>query len=141
MEHCRGLQHHRVDFLVRLRRGLALRDRDGNLISAASSAEQTALLEGVTVPVVEKCPDLTTSEVFKLELEGRQVWNDLDSSDSDDHERTVRVFLCLVIDALYRDCELASVRSLWELMVATDVQHVKLFGPRCRVNDVSVIIS
>ena len=131
MEHCRGVQHHRLDCLVRLRRGLALRDRDGNLMSTTDSANQAALLEGVTVPVVERCPDATPAEVFQLELEGKSVWDDLERDETDGLERTVRLFLCLVIDALYRDCDLVSVCGLWELMVATDAQHVTLFGPRC----------
>ena len=141
MEHCRGVQHHRLDCVVQLRRRLALRDRDGNLMSAADSSNQAALLEGVTVPIVEKCPIATPSEVFKLELDGKPVWGNLDCSDTNDQERTVRLFLCLVIDALYRDCDLASVRGLWELMVATDAQQVTMFGSRCRVDDVLVIMT
>ena len=73
MEHCRGVQHHRLDCLVRLRRGLALRDRDGNLMSTTASVNQAALLEGVTVPVVERCPNATPAEVFQLELDGGEV--------------------------------------------------------------------
>ena len=105
-------------------------------MSVAESAEQATLLEGVTVAVVEKCPDFNTAEVFKLELEGKSVWDDLSDIEMNNHERTVRVFLCLVVDALHRDCDLASVLSLWDLMVAADAQHVSMFGPRCRVNDV-----
>ena len=140
MEHCRGVQHHRLDCLVRLRRGLALRDRDGNLVSTTDSANQTALLAGVTVPVVERCPDATPAEVFQLELDGKSVWDDLERDETDGLERTVRLFLCLVIDALYRDCDLVSVCGLWELMVATNAQHVTMFGPRCRIDDVLVTI-
>ena len=140
MEHCRGVQHHRLDCLVRLRRGLALRDRDGNLMSTTDSANQAALLEGVTVPLVERCPDATPAEVFQLELDGKSVWDDQERDETDGLERTVRLFLCLVIDALYRDCDLVSVCGLWELMVATDAQHVTMFGPRCRIDDVFVTI-
>ena len=140
MEHCRGVQHHRLDCLVRLRRGLALRDRDGNLMSTSDSATQAALLKGVTVPVMERCPDVTPAEVFQLELEGRPVWDDLERDETDSQERTVRLFLCLVIDALYRDCDLMSVCGLWEIMVATDAQHVTMFGRRCRLDDVLVTI-
>ena len=140
MEHCRGVQHHRLDCLVRLRRGLALRDRDGSLMSTTASVNQAGLLEGVTVPVVERCPDATPAEVFQLELDGRSVWDDLERGETDGLERTVRLFLGLVIDALYRDCDLASVCGLWELMVATDAQHVTLFGLKCRIEDVLVII-
>ena len=140
MEHCRGVQHHRLDCLVRFRRGLALRDRDGTLMSTCDSAIQAALLEGVTVPVVERCPDVTPAEVFQLELEGRPVWDDLERDETDSQERTVRLFLCLVIDALYRDCDLMSVCGLWEIMVTTDAQHVTMFGRRCRLDDVLVTI-
>ena len=103
MEHCRGLQHHRLDCLVRLRRGLALRDRDGNLMSVSDSVAQSALLEGVSVPIVERCPDVTPAEVFQMELAGKPVWENLEQDESEGQERTVRLFLCLVIDALYRD--------------------------------------
>ena len=140
MEHCRGVQHHCLDCLVRLRRGLALRDRDGNLMSTTDSSNQAALLEGVTVPVVERCPDAIPPEVFQLELDGKSFWDDMERDETDGLERTVRLFLCLVIDALYRDCDLASVCGLWELMVATDAQHVTMFGPRCRIDDVLVTI-
>ena len=135
-----GVQHHRLDCLVRLRRELALRDRDGNLMSTSDSAIQAALLEGVTVPVVERCPDVTPAEIFQLELEGRPVWDDLERDETDSQERTVQLFLCLVIDALYRDCDLMSVCGLWEIMVATDAQHVTMFGRRCRLDDVLVTI-
>ena len=73
-------------------------------------------------------------------MEVRSVWDDLERDETDGLERTVRLFLCLVIDALYRDCYLASVCGLWELMVATDAQHVTLFGLKCRIEDVLVII-
>ena len=140
MEHCRGVQHHRLDCLVRLRRGLALRDRDGNLMAVSDSAAQSALLEGVTVPVVESCPDVTPAEVFQMELAGKPVWDDLEQDESEGQERTVRLFLCLVIDALYRDCDLLSVCGSWELMVATDAQHLTMFGRRCRLDDILVTI-
>ena len=140
MEHCRGVQHHRLDCLVRLRRGLALRDRDGNLMAVSDSADQSALLEGKTVPVVERCPDVTPAEVFQMELAGKPVWEDLEQDESEGQERTVRLFLCLVIDALYRDCDLLSVCGLWELMVATDAQHLTMFGRRCRLDDILVTI-
>ena len=140
MEHCRGLQHHRVDCLIRLRRGLALHNCDWNLMSPAESAEQASLLEGVTVPVVGKEPDFTTAEVFKLEMERRPVWDDLSCDEMNNHKRTVRLFLCLVVDALYRDCDLTSVRNLCVLMVAADAQHVSMFGPSCPDNDVLVTV-
>ena len=140
MEHCRGVQHHRLDCLVRLRRGLALRDRDGNLMAVSDSAAQSALLEGVTVSVVERCPDVTPAEVFQMELAGKPVWEDLEQDESEGQERTVRLFLCLVIDALYRDCDLLSVCGLWELIVATDAQHLTMFGRRCRLDDILVTI-
>ena len=140
MEHCRGVQHHRLDCLVRLRRGLALRDRDGNLMSVSDSVAQSALLEGVSVPIVGRCPDVTPAEVFQMELAGKPVWEDLEQDESEGQERTVRLFLCLVIDALYRDCDLLSVCGLWELMVATDAQHLTMFGRRCRLDDILVNI-
>ena len=94
----------------------------------------------MTVPIVERCPDVTPAEVFQMELAGKPVWEDLEQDESEGQERTVRLFLCLVIDALYRDCDLLSVCGLWELMVATDAQHVTMFGRRCRLDDIVVTI-
>ena len=37
LEHRRGIRHHRLDCLIRLRRGLALRRRDGTFMSESES--------------------------------------------------------------------------------------------------------
>ena len=52
-EHCRGFRHHRIDCLIRLRRGLPLRKRDGTLMSVTESDRCVANLAGEMVPVVE----------------------------------------------------------------------------------------
>ena len=56
------MRHHRLDCLIRMRRERALRKRDGALKSETESEECAMLLEGVTVPTVEKCPYFTASE-------------------------------------------------------------------------------
>ena len=62
------------------------------------------------------------------------------SSDDVDQTESVRLFVCLVIDAIYRDRNFAGVRHLWDLMVASNGQHSVLFGATCRESDVLVIM-
>ena len=38
----------------------------------------------------------------------------------------------------YRDCDFASVRHLWDLLVASNGQHSVLFGATCRESDALV---
>ena len=71
-EHCRGVRHHRLDCLVRLRRGLALRKRDGLLMSESEAAAFTATVIGESVPQIEVCPAVTVIEA--LRTEGRSLW-------------------------------------------------------------------
>ena len=139
MEHCRGLGHHRLDCVVRLHRGLPLRRRDGTLMTSDESAECRVNLEGVSVPFLETCPSLNVVEVFELEGAGRPVWGDEEEGE-DWPERTVRLFICFVVDALYRDCQFASVTNLWEVLVASDPQHAVLFGAQCGLKDVMVSV-
>ena len=138
MEHCRGLRHHRLDCLIRLFRDLPLRRRDGSLMSNEESVECRSSLGGAMVPFIETCPSFSVLEVFELEAAGRPVWGDEEEEDLL-CEKTVHLFVCLVIDAIYRGCQFASVTSLWEVMVASEPQHASLFGVTCEVNDVMVI--
>ena len=139
-EHCRGMRHHRLDCLVRLRRGLALRKRDGTLMSERESEACAAMLVGETVPIVESCPSVTVFEALQTEAAGRSVWGDLRAVDGNQHIESVRLFMCLVVDAIYRDCDFSSVTHLWDLMVSSNSQHAVLFGAACREADVMVII-
>ena len=100
------------------------------------SAESRGNLGGVTVPFVETCPALSVLEVFDLEGTGRPVWCE-ETEDDAWPERTVRLFVCLVVDALYRDCQFSSVTNLWEVLVASDPQV--LIGTNSGLNDVMVI--
>ena len=99
MEHCRRLRHHRLDCIVRLYRGLPLRRRDGTLMTTDESAEWRVNLGGVVVNFVVTCPALSVLEVFELEGAGRSVWGE-ETEDDAWRERTVRLFVCLVVDAL-----------------------------------------
>ena len=139
-EHCRGMRHHRLDCLVRLRRGLALRRRDDTLMSESESEACAAMLVGETVPIVESCPSVTVLEALQTEAAGRSMWGQLSAVDDDQHIESVRLFVCLVADAIYRDCDFSSVTHLWDLMVSSDSQHAVLFVTACREADVMVII-
>ena len=137
MEHCRGLRHHRQDCVVRLHRGFPLRRRDGTLMTSEESAECRATLDGVTATFMETCPSLSVLEVFELEGSGRPVWEE-EKEGEDWPERTMRLFVCCVLDALYRDCQFSGVANLWEVLVASDPEHAVLFGARCALSDVMV---
>ena len=140
-EHCRGIRHHRLDCLVRLRRGLALRKRDGTLVSKAEADVCSAALTGETVPLIETCPNVTVLEAQHIESGGGSVWGARQGADGVDQTESVRLFVCLVIDAVYRDCNFTSVQHLWDLMVASNSQHAILFGATCRESDVLVIMN
>ena len=126
-EHCRRLRHHRLDCIVRLYRGLPLRRRDGTLMTTDESDECRTNLGGASGPYVETCPSLSVIEVFDLEGAGRPVWGK-EQDDDAWPERTVHLFVCLVLDAIYRDCQFSSVTNLWEVLVASEAQHAFLFG-------------
>ena len=98
-EHFRGVRHHRLNCLVRLRRGLALRKRDGTLMSKSEADERNATLIGEAVPVIEVCPNVTVLEALQIESAGGSVWGAMRSSDDVDQTESVRLFVCLVIDA------------------------------------------
>ena len=138
-EHCRGVRHHRLDSLTRLRRGLPLRRRDGTLMSEAESAAFALTMAGESVPQVEVCPDTTVLEALQLEAEGGSMWRNGSDVSEDRQVESVRFFLCLVVDAMYRVCDFSSVRYLWDLIVASNRQHSSLFGAGCQDSDVLVI--
>ena len=137
-EHCRGFRHHRLDCLIQLRRGLPLRKRDGTLMSVTESDRCVADLAGEMVPVVEVCPNMSVEEVLQTELNGRSVWGESQSIDGVVQTESVQLFVCLVVDAIYRDCNFTSIQHLWDLMVASNSQHSVLFGSACRDSDVLV---
>ena len=134
-EHCRGFRHHRLNCLIRLRR-----KRDGTLMSVTESDRCVANLAGEMVPVVEVCPNMSVVEVLQAELNGRSVWGESQSIDGVVQTESVRLFVCLVVDAIYRDCNFTSIQHLWDLMVASNSQHSVLFGSACRDSDVLVIM-
>ena len=137
-EHCRGMRHHKLDCLVRLRRGLALRKRDGTLMSEAEADACAGMLSGESVPVVETCPSVSIYEALQTEAAGGSVWGSQQGSDDVDQTESGRLFVCLVIDAIYHECDFASVQHLWDLLVASNGQHSVLFGATCREYDALV---
>ena len=99
--------------------------------------EWRASHEGAHVPVSDVCPNYTVAEVFALDRDGKAIWDDSILSDDHDDKR-VRLFVCLVVDAFYRNCTLSAVPALWELMVAADLSTSSLFGQTCHDGDVLV---
>ena len=52
---------------------MALRERDGTLMSESEADGCAAMLAGEKVPLVEACPNLSVIEALQTESEGRSV--------------------------------------------------------------------
>ena len=92
-------------------------------------------LKGVSVPLLESCPNLSVSDVFNLERAGRSVWEGMPF---EDHCNWHTIRLCLVLDTMYRDCHFCSVTNLWEVMVTAE-HHCDPFGGQvCQLGDILV---
>ena len=137
LEHCRGVLHHKLDCLVRSRRGLFLRRRNGALMSASEAAAMEEELRGLSLPEVEVCPSFSVREVFAVEARGESIW-DSGVPEVPDNERSLRLFLCFVLDALYRGGDVTSLTQLWDLVATTDVSYHCLLSGGCRKEDVVV---
>ena len=138
-ENCRGLRHHRLDCIVRLARGMPLlRHRDKTLMTSDEAAECRTEYEGVSVPKIEMCPSYSVSEVFELEVAARAVWEE-EQYEEAGTEQTMQLFVWLVLDAIYQDCQFTSVTNLWDVMVTFEPQHAALFGQKCQLSDVMVM--
>ena len=109
-------------------------------MTEAESAAFVSTVAGESVPQVEVCPDTTVLEALHIEAEGGSVWRDGSEASEDRQVESVRLFLCLVVDAVYRDCDFSSVRYLWDLIVASNRQNSSLFGAGCQESDVLVIL-
>ena len=114
--------------------------QDGTLMTDEDVNECQGQLEVVAVPQIERCPDFTVTEVLRLEHDDRPVWDNSQPKDNG-RERTIRFFVCLVIDEIYRDCHFSNVAHLWDVMVASDWQYSSLYGEGCRVRDALVTMS
>ena len=137
LEHCRGVIHHKLDCLVRSRRGLVLRRRSGALMSAAEAAVMEEELRGLSLPEVVVCPPFSVREVFAVEARGESIWNS-GVPEVPDNERSLRLFLCFVLDALYRGGDVTSLAQLWDSVATTDVSYQSLLSGGCRKEDVVV---
>ena len=135
LEHCRGVIHHKLDCIVRLRRGLLLRRPTGAVMRVAEAAQME--LRGLSIPDVEVCPSLSVQDVFRIESGGGSIWRST-VQEVPDTERSLRMFLCVVVDALYRGGDVTDLTSLWDSLATTDVSYGSLFGGRCR-NEVVVV--
>ena len=139
LEHCRGVIHHRLDCLVRLRRGMLLRRPTGAVMGVLEAAQMVEELRGLSVPDVEVCPALSVPDVFRIESGGGSIWS-FDRAGRADTERSLRMFLCVVVDALYRGGDVTGLTDLWDSLSTTDVSYRNFFGGGCRKEDVVVII-
>ena len=139
LEHCRGVIHHKLDCIVRLRRGLLLRRPTGAVMRVAEAAQMVEELRGLSVPDVEVCPSLSVQDVFRIESGGGSIWSST-VQEVPDTERSLRMFLCVVVDALYRGGDVTDLTSLWDSLATTDVSYGSLFGGGCRNEDVVVSI-
>ena len=137
LEHCRGVIHHRLDCLVRSRRGLFLRRRTGAVMSAAEAGDMGEELRGLAVPDVELCPAFSVREVFSVEARGGSIW-DSGVSEVPDNARSLRFFLCFVVDALYRGGDVTALTHLWDSVAMTDVGYQSLLSGDSRKKDVIV---
>ena len=70
LEHCRGVIHHRVDCLLRLRRGLGLRRRTGTLMDPDEVAHWEEELRGFSLFEIETCPAFSVQVVLVVEADG-----------------------------------------------------------------------
>ena len=70
LEHCPGVIHHKLDCLVRLRRGLLLRRPTGAVMGVVEAEQMVEELRRLSVPDVEVCPALLVQDVFRIELGG-----------------------------------------------------------------------
>ena len=139
LEHCRGVIHHKLDCLVRSRRGLFLRRRTGALMSASEAAAMEEELRGLALPDVEVCPAFSVREVFAVEARGGSIW-DSGVPEVPDNERSFRLFLCFIVDGLYRGGDVTSLTHLWDSVATTDVSYQRLLSGGCRKEDVVVRI-
>ena len=139
LEHCRGVIHHRLGCLVRLRRGMLLRRPTGAVMGVLEAARMVEELRGLSVPDVEVCPALSVPDVFRIESGGGSIWSST-VQEVPDTERSLRMFLCVVVDALYRGGDVTGLTDLWDSLSTTDVSYRSLFGGGCRKEDVVVII-
>ena len=124
---------------MRLRRGLLLRRPTGAVMGVVEAAQMVEELRGLSVPDVEVCPSLSVQDVFRIESGGGSIWSST-LKEVLDTERSLRMFLCVVVDALYRGGDVTGLTDLWDFLSTTDVSYRSLFGGGCRQEDVVVII-
>ena len=139
LEHCRGVIHHKLDCLVRVRRGVLLRRPTGAVMGVVEAAQMVEELRGLSVPDVEVCPALSVQDVFRNESGGGSIWSST-VQEVPDTERSLRMFLCVVVDALYRGGDVTGLTDLWDSLSTTDVSYGSLFGGGCRKEDLVVSI-
>ena len=49
-----------------------------------------------------------------------------------DNERSLRLFVCFVLDALYRGDDVTSLTQLWDSVATTDVSYQSLLSGGCQ---------
>ena len=116
-----------------------MRRATGAVMRVAKAAQMVEELHGLSVPDVEICPALSVQDVFRIESEGGSIWSST-VQELPDTERSLRMFLCVVVDALYRGGDVTGLTSLWDSLSTTDVSCGSLFGGGGRKQDVVVSI-
>ena len=85
------------------------------------------------------CPSFSVREGFAVEARGDSIW-DSGVPEVPDNERSLRLFLCFVVDALYRSGDVTSLSQMWDSVATTDVSYQSLLGGGCRKEDAIVRI-
>ena len=57
-----------------------------------------------------------------------------------DNDRSLKLFLCSVLAAMYRGGDVTSLTQLWDSVATTDVSYLSLLSGGCRKEDVVVRI-
>ena len=96
-------------------------------------------LRGLSKPDVELSPGFSVREVFSVEARGGSIW-DSGVSEVPDNEWSLRLFLCFVVDALYRGGDVTVLTHLWDSVATTDVGYQSLLNGGSRKEDVIVSI-
>ena len=90
---------------------MLLRRPTGAVMGVLEAAQMVEELRGLSVPDVEVCPALSVPDVFQIESGGGSIWSST-VQEVPDTERSLRMFLCVVVDARYRGGDVTGLTDL-----------------------------